>query len=676
MKSQRITTLLIATAITLTASAQSLTTELSLKRAGNSAINHTLTALSATDTNYDLEWRGSESLPLKIYNNIDTLESGAIRLKVTLHSEENLYFNLSQRVVSNFSHSEAQFYMPGFWYRENMRSPATAPSLKSSDSWTVREDRLSAPLTSIYSPADERYIAILRRDKFEYDALTTHSEGEVILSGNSSIGHIGFENIDGQSALVFGFPYSESPKSYRRKRSLQPEVTAYHKIGAGETIRLEWEIIEGDASSFAEQLKDLWRYSYDCYSPSPLEEKLTTAEIKSALSNYFTESIVRDRDLVYTSGIHLAVNDCKSKPFAEVGFIGRVLLNAFNALEYGVECGHEDMVSDSYAIFESYLRSGITEQGLFREYVNYAKEEMLWPSTLSIRRQSEGIYAMLHLLDFDAKRGIEHKEWEAKLRNMLDLFVEMQREDGSFNRKFKDDLSIVDPSGGSTSCAILPLVMGYRYFSDKRYLESAQRAASYIESEIIDKSDYFSSTLDANCEDKEAALYTSTAMYYLSLVTRGKTADHYAKLCEEAAYFTLSWYYLWDVPFAEGQMLGDMGFKSRGWGNVSVENNHIDVYIFEFASVLRWLSERCNEERFSNFADVISSSMSQLIPVEGDMCGVAKVGYNPEVVQHTTWDYGNNGKGFYNNLFATAWTISSLWELYTPGRTEEFLRKK
>lgn len=26
------------------------------------------------------------------------------------------------------------------------------------------------------------------------------------------------------------------------------------------------------------------------------------------------------------------------------------------------------------------------------------------------------------------------------------------------------------------------------------------------------------------------------------------------------------------------------------------------------------------------------------------MCGIAKVGYYPEVVQHTNWDYGKNGK--------------------------------
>ena len=109
---------------------------------------------------------------------------------------------------------------------------------------------------------------------------------------------------------------------------------------------------------------------------------------------------------------------------------------------------------------------------------------------------------------------------------------------------------------------------------------------------------------------------------------------------------------------------------------VGVENNHIDVFIFEFADVLHWLSKEYNEPRFSDFAEVISTSMRQLLPYEGHMCGIAKVGYYPEVVQHTNWDYGRNGKGYYNNIFAPGWTVASLWELFTPGRAEQFLLKK
>ena len=120
-------------------------------------------------------------------------------------------------------------------------------------------------------------------------------------------------------------------------------------------------------------------------------------------------------------------------------------------------------------------------------------------------------------------------------------------------------------------------------------------------------------------------------------------------------------------------MLGDIGLKTRGWGNVSVENNHIDVFIFDFADVLHWLSKEYGEKRFAEFAEVINTSMRQLLPHKGNMCGIAKEGFYPEVVQHTNWDYGKNGKGYYNDIFAPGWTVASLWELLSPGRAEKFI---
>ena len=109
-----------------------------------------------------------------------------------------------------------------------------------------------------------------------------------------------------------------------------------------------------------------------------------------------------------------------------------------------------------------------------------------------------------------------------------------------------------------------------------------------------------------------------------------------------------------------------------GGGNVSVENNHVYSFVFELASVLDWLSKSCCEPRFSLMSAVIWSSMLQLIPSEEMMFGIGRVGYCPEVVQHTTWDSGKNGKGFYNDIFAPGWTVASLWQLLSPNRVEEF----
>lgn len=653
------------------AAPEDISASISLKVPGNDAKQYPLALQKMQDGMYSC--RASETLPLDIIRQVVD-KDGKQRITVTLKALENVYFNYGEQIKTGYKHSDCQFYMPGFWYRRNLRSPKEAPSFHTSDSWLVREDRLSTPLTAAFNPASGTSMSVIRIDKFDKEALTTHKEGEVILSGETSIGYTGFCNVDGMTVLAYGFPYKEAPKTYIRKLTLAPAVEAFQLLRKGDSISMTWEVSERNAADFSECVQRTWEYCYDTNRPKPVDTPYTVDRMKEVMSNFFVESYVSNTPTHYYSGVELETATCANTDVAEVGFVGRTLLNAFNALEYGKQQNRQDLVDNANHIFDTYLQNGFSPAGFFNEVVHYNRG--FKETRHSIRRQSEGVYAILNYLNYEKQQKRKHPEWEKRIKGMLDSFLKLQNEDGSFPRKFKDDFSVVDASGGSTPSATLPLVMASKYFKDKRYLASAKRTVDYLEKELISKADYFSSTLDANCEDKKASLYAATAAYYLALVTKGEERAHYAGLAKKAAYFALSWYYTWDVPFAEGQMLGDIGLKTRGWGNVSVENNHIDVFIFEFADVLHWLSKEYNEPRFSDFAEVISTSMRQLLPYEGHMCGIAKVGYYPEVVQHTNWDYGRNGKGYYNNIFAPGWTVASLWELFTPGRAEQFLLKK
>ena len=660
----------IAEMSAMSAAPKNVSAFISLKVPGNEAKQYSLILQEAQDGTYNC--RANSELPLIITRKV-TDKDGKQRVNVVINALEDVYFNYGEQVKTGYKHADCQFYMPGFWYRRNLRSPEKAPSFHTSDSWLVREDRLSTPLTAIFNPVSRKSMSVLRIDKFDKDALATHKEGEVIVSGETSIGYTGFENMEGISVLSFGFPYKEAPKTYIRKLTLAPSVEAFQLLRKGDSISLTWELAEIDAADFSECVQRTWEYSYDTNRPQPVNTPYTVDRMKEVMSNFFVESYVNNTSTHYYSGVELETATCASTDVAEIGFVGRTLLNAFNALEYGAQQNRADLVDNANSVFDTYLQNGFSQAGFFNEVVHYNRISK--DPVHSIRRQSEGVYAVLNYLNYEKQQKRKHPEWEKRIKGILDTFLRLQNADGSFPRKFKDDFSLVDASGGSTPSATLPLVMAYKYFKDKRYLASAKRTVDYLEKELISKADYFSSTLDANCEDKEASLYAATATYYLALVTKGTERTHYADLAKKAAYFALSWYYTWDVPFAKGQMLGDIGLKTRGWGNVSVENNHIDVFIFEFADVLHWLSKQYNEPRFADFAEVISTSMRQLLPYEGHMCGIAKVGYYPEVVQHTNWDYGRNGKGYYNNIFAPGWTVASLWELFSPGRAEQFLLK-
>ena len=645
---------------------------LALKVPGNPSISYELRPVKLEDNYFNYEWRSDSKLPVIVFHKVEKMDNRT-KLTVQLSAVQDVYFSYRQQIKTGYKHDDCQFYMPGFWYRRNLRSPKEAPSFHTSDSWLVREDRLSTPLTAAFSPANGKSMSVIRIDKFDKEALATHKEGEVIVSGETSIGYTGFENVGGMTVLSYGFPYREAPKTYIRKLTLAPAVEAFQSLRKGDSITLTWELAEIDAADFFECVQRTWEYCYDTNRPQPVDTPYTVDRMKEVLSNFFVESYVDNTPTHYYSGVELKTATCDHVDVAEIGFVGRTLLNAFNALEYGTQQNRRELMNSANSVFDTYLQNGFSPAGFFNEVVHYNRG--FKESKHSIRRQSEGVYAVLNYLSYEKQQKRKHPEWEKRIKGILDSFLRLQNEDGSFPRKFKDDFSIVDGTGGSTPSATLPLVMAYKYFKDKRYLESAKRTVGYLEKELISKADFFSSTLDANCEDKEASLYAATATYYLALVTKGAERAHYAELSKKAAYFALSWYYLWDVPFAPGQMLGDIGLKTRGWGNVSVENNHIDVFVFEFASVLQWLSKEYAEPRMADFAEVISTSMRQLLPYEGHLCGIAKSGFYPEVVQHTNWDYGKNGKGYYNDIFAPGWTVASLWELLTPGRAEKMLVK-
>lgn len=614
----------------------------------------------------------AEGNDVTVEGTVSDLGAGVCKVNVILKSQHPAYISLDMAYVADeMSHSGCEFYLPGFWYHLNNRSPQNAPSARLSDSWQVREDRLSSPLAGVFNTTDGRYMTVIRMHNGDRaDCTVQNQSGEIILPGHTSVGYTGFANAGGKASLTFGYPFVEAPKRYIRKLTMIDPVRAFERIEPGKPVELTWIVREGRAGDYAGFVSDTWNYCYDTLKPLPVDVNMSDDEAKAYLSRYFDGSYVDKYDLKYFSGEGLRTEDCASKGGYQVGFVGRVLLNAFNALEYGNSVNRLDLVKKGESIFTSVLEHGFTPEGYLIEAVNLETGNK--DKFLSIRRQSEGLLAVLTWLDYERNRSRKHPEWETRVRGMLDNIMTLQCEDGHFPRKFNDVGQHIDGSGGSSSCAVIPFTMAYKYFKDKRYLDVARKIASYMEKEIIDKADYFSSTLDADCEDKEAAIYTSTAYYYLSHVTKGAERRHYMDLCRESAYFCLSWYYLWDVPFSRGQMLGDVDFRSRGWGNVSVENNHIDVYIFEFASILEKLGEYYNEPRFRDFAGVITGSMLQLMPKEDGTFDIAKAGYYPEVVQHTTWDYGRNGKGFYNDIFAPGWTVASLWQMLSPDRVDEF----
>ena len=118
--------------------------KLTMKTPGNPSVTYDL-----KESNGQLT--AGQSLPLAISRNV-TVNGASQRIEITIKANELAYYSLEEIYkLGSFGHDDCLFYMPGFWYRRNLRSPKEAPSWYVSDSWQVREDRLSTPLTGIYN---------------------------------------------------------------------------------------------------------------------------------------------------------------------------------------------------------------------------------------------------------------------------------------------------------------------------------------------------------------------------------------------------------------------------------------------------------------------------------------------------------------------------------------------
>ena len=186
--------------------------------------------------------------------------------------------------------------------------------------------------------------------------------------------------------LSYGFPYREAPKTYIRKLTLAPSVEAFQLLRKGDSITLTWELAEIDAADFSECVQRTWEYCYDTNRPQPVDTPYTVDRMKEVLSNFFVESYVDNTPTHYYSGVELKTATCDHVDVAEIGFVGRTLLNAFNALEYGALQNRQELMNSANSVLIRIFRTVSLRQAFsMRWYIIIVALKN--PSTVSAANQ-------------------------------------------------------------------------------------------------------------------------------------------------------------------------------------------------------------------------------------------------------------------------------------------------
>ncbi len=170
------------TVVTLCSNALDVKTKISIKQPGNPAVTYSL----KEDAGQLVSANGS-ALPIEIKQQVTNDGKDQI-YQVTLTARQTAFYNFEASLNTGLPSNGSEFYLPGFWYHLNLRSPKEAPAFHTSKSWNFREDRLSSPMTSAFNESEKKSIAVMRCLDSSSETLTTHTGGEVILSGETSFG--------------------------------------------------------------------------------------------------------------------------------------------------------------------------------------------------------------------------------------------------------------------------------------------------------------------------------------------------------------------------------------------------------------------------------------------------------------------------------------------------------
>jgi len=545
--------------------------------------------------------------------------------------------------------------VPGLWYRGNPGTLFGAPCNKTANSWSFREDRLPIPGIA-YSGYDASFIMLNMQlpnvgGVFARDPLRNLSEGEDVCV---PIGSFGFEQEStDKTTIYYRAPYAETPGPYVKKMHFQnsgeliPEYT-FKELAQDESLNINLTLFHEKPMNFQSLISQFTRFAYTEIAPTVPPLQLKASEIRTHLSNYLETSFFTSGNISGFAGKEMQTfAESLSLYHMEIGFIGRGLLNALFSIEYGLSNNLQKFVEMGYSVINSMVEFGFKNSCL---YEGYDSESGKWDSEeqFFLRRQCEGALVLHNASNFVFPTP---KKWQTGFSKIAKYIASLQYSDGHLPHSFDSSGVVLDEHGSSTAVAIPVLLI-----IDE---EKAVTAGMYVVDKIINPARYASLSLDSSCEDKESGIIALSSMVALFKATRN---EFWLEAAKKAADYVLSWFYVWDVPFSRNTLLHTLNFKTSGWGSVSIENNHIDCYLFDLSNSLDFLGNSTEDEFYQNASKFIYNSIvERLIQYDGHDVGIKLTGFVPEVIQQTNWDYGSGGKGTYNQINAFGWTNASIW---------------
>lgn len=485
----------------------------------------------------------------------------------------NSYFLLTNKKVSGVDDNE--YFVPGIWYKDNKYlKPGSLASDYSDNYFYFREDRLPLPVVASRCKTEDYAIDLMH---IGADPQSFYGETGVnrIVDERMQFGSLGFAQTEGQS-IVFSFPGIEGEKTYTgRFPDRQKKGFSYrsHPVETGLVHSYVLRFGFTQVKDYPSMVESVWKQAWDKYSPSV--EKANIEDAYNASIEVLDAYLL---NLYGAPGWPFSIYLPNGLPRAynyQMGFIGFQISNAYFLLRNGLENGREEYVEDGVSVIDFWVENSQMENGLLRTWADaYVDRKHTWRKTeTSMRVTAGGMEGLIGAWSVMKKYGRERPEWLQYCKKYADWLCVNQNADGSFYLSY--DWETGEPirkSPYTTSNIIRFLNELYSVTGNKKYLSTALKAGEYCYENIHKEYLYVGGVVDnPNVRDRESgqlAIYAFLSLYDMT------GDDKWKQAAIQAARYTETFMFAYDVPMLEGDFLTDFPKTASVIGQTLIATGH------------------------------------------------------------------------------------------------------
>ena len=629
----------------------------SVEKESNSIIAKAKVA-SAGDATFEVEDRWKIS---------GTVLSLSRKVSVT-SAEENagFYSAIQLSTAPIVKWEDVNCLVPGLLYGNSSYAGGRAPTSISNyraKRFEIREDYMSAPLLGV-SFQDGNWAAVFdiapRGDTTQEES--TASATTAIIDERIQFGAlIAKEVSSGGIELGFRFPGTTTEFGSRGGRRGVPTGMAtanvrrrYHPVKEGFSQSYQVAFRFGKSESFSDMQRSAWRWAWETLNP-----KITPIDVdvvRRSLLDHLSDRVLTVED---RTGIPFEFDSVTATPsrLADkviMGFCGKNLEGADQLLQEGDRDSSErgrKMRRQGLAIIDSLIRIVPMSPpgGVGYNIQTGEPAPANFVPGFTLRMPAEDLAVLVNTYRREKKSGRDHPEWLEWVKSYCDWLLTQQREDGSFPSSWQQGTAqVLEPSGTTSYVPVPVLVRISEETGDKKYLNSAIKAAEYIWTNFGSKGVYLGATGTPNIADKESGMLSMEA--FLALYDATKETK-WLDRAKAASDYTESWIWIWNVPMpmdaVDSKLHWKKGVPTTGVNGIGSDGpGGVDQYLDWAAPSYAKLYKLTKDEHYLDVARVLLHDTKAMLALPGRTYDLLGPGWQQE---HWNMGPGRKGMGAHRN---------------------------